>query len=114
MEGPADDFNGFGEGFNGFPKRLPEDCVEYSIYLLDAKPKPTKELLAGLELVRKESFVMTETLLKEYIWQRDSFKLEVESSKGTPCLSSDSVQTNTLNRNNIPSWSDKLWRFSRR
>ncbi len=112
MEGPPDDFYGFGEGFDGFPKRLPEDCVEYSIYLLDTKPKSTKELLAGLELVRKESLGMTESLLKEYIWQRDSFKLEVESSKGTPFLSSDPIYTNTTNRNNIPSWSDELRRFS--
>ena len=82
MEGPADDFQGFGEGFDGFPKRLPEDCAEYSIYLIDTKPKSPKELLARLELVRKESLKLAESLLKDYIWQREGFKLVVESSKG--------------------------------
>ena len=29
----------FGEGFDGFPKLLPEDCVEYTIYVLGSKLK---------------------------------------------------------------------------
>ncbi|KAF2814682.1 SGT1-domain-containing protein [Mytilinidion resinicola] len=33
---PKDDFKWFGEGFDGFPKHLPEDCVEYMIILIHA------------------------------------------------------------------------------
>jgi hypothetical protein len=84
MEGTEDNFSGFGEGFNGFPKRLPEDCVEYILYIIDAKLTP-KEVLARLELVRKEALSLTAKLLKDYIWQRDEFKLnlEIENSGGS-------------------------------
>ncbi|PVH89011.1 SGT1-domain-containing protein [Cadophora sp. DSE1049] len=73
------DFKGFGEGFEGFPKRLPEDCVEYSLFIIDSRLKSQKELLGRLEEVRKESLKLTESLLTEYIWQREAFKLELES-----------------------------------
>lgn len=33
---PDDGLKWFGEGFDGFPKRLPDDCVEYIIYLVDS------------------------------------------------------------------------------
>ncbi len=82
MDFPDDDFKGFGEAFEGFPKRLPEDCVEYSLFLIDSRLKSQKELLAQLENVRKESARLVESLLKEYIWQREAFKLDLESSKG--------------------------------
>jgi lipid II:glycine glycyltransferase (peptidoglycan interpeptide bridge formation enzyme) len=82
MEGSQDDFQGFGEGFSGFPKRLPEDSVEYSLFVIDSTLKTQKELLAQLESIRKESVSLTESLLKGYIWQRENFRLEVESAKG--------------------------------
>jgi hypothetical protein len=86
MDAPKHDFNGFGDGFDGFPKRLPEDCVEYSLLIIDSKLKSQKELLACLEAVRKEAVKLADSLLKEYIWQRDGFKVEVESGKGTSSL----------------------------
>lgn len=82
MDTQDDDLKAFGEGFDGFPKRLPEDCVEYSLFIIDSKLKSQKELLARLEVVRKESLKLTDSLLKDYIWQRGDFKLEVESEKG--------------------------------
>ncbi|TVY45447.1 Protein ecdysoneless-like protein [Lachnellula subtilissima] len=82
MDAPNDDFNGFGDGFDGFPKRLPEDCVEYSLIIIDSKLKSQKELLARLEAVRKEALKLTDSLVKEYVWQRDGFQVEVESGKG--------------------------------
>lgn len=82
MEDIKDEFKGFEEGFTGFPRHLPEDCIEYSLYVIDSKLKTQKELLAQLEIVRKEALKMTEPLLKQYIWQRESFKLELESGKG--------------------------------
>lgn len=72
----------FGEGFDGFPKRLPEDCVEYSLYIVDASLKSKKEVLSRLEVVRKEALKLANSLLEDYIWQRDSFKLEVENGNG--------------------------------
>ncbi|CAD6443027.1 36bd8107-189f-40d7-8091-0b3821c3eacd [Sclerotinia trifoliorum] len=82
MYGLDDDFKGFGEGFDGFPKRLPEDCVEYSLYIINSKLKSQKDLLSRLEDVRKESLALLKDLTKDYIWQRDGFKLEVKTEKG--------------------------------
>lgn len=83
MEGPQDDFKGFGDGFEGFPKRLPDDCVEYLLFIIDAKLKTQRERLARLEAVRKEASKLTDNLLKEYIWQRENFSLRVENENGT-------------------------------
>ena len=82
MDETQDDFKGFGEEFEGFPKRLPDDCVEYSLFIIDAKLKTPRERLARLEVVRKESLKLTDSLLKEYIWQRESFNLKLENENG--------------------------------
>lgn len=82
MDIQDDGLKPFGEGFDGFPKHLPEDCVEYSIFIIDSNLKSQKELLTRLEVVRKESLKLTDGLLKDYIWQRESFKLETKSGKG--------------------------------
>jgi hypothetical protein len=76
------EFEGFDDGFKGFPKYLPDDCVEYSLFIIDNKLKTQKELLSRLEAVRKESLKLVESLLKDYIWQRDCFKVEVKNEKG--------------------------------
>ena len=94
MDVPVDDFKGFGEGFDGFPKRLPEDCVEYSLFIIDSNIKSQKELLGKLEHVRKESVKLMESLLKEYIWQREAFKLELESGKGICAISAGNLVLN--------------------
>jgi hypothetical protein len=112
MDAPKDDFKWFGEGFDGFPKRLPDDCVEYSLFVIDSKLKSQKELLLRLEAVRKEALKLVESLLKEYIWQRDGFKVEVESGNGVPLLLSHSLFVLTPIRLDVSSRSYKLWRFS--
>lgn len=84
MEPPKDDLKWFGDGFDGFPKRLREDCVEYMLFIIDSS-LTQKDLLNQLEGVRKEALKLTKKLLKDYIWQRDEFTLkpEVQSSSGT-------------------------------
>ncbi|KFY59997.1 hypothetical protein V496_05468 [Pseudogymnoascus sp. VKM F-4515 (FW-2607)] len=81
MENQNDDLKWFGEGFDGFPKRLPDDSVEYTLFIID-KSLAQKEVLARLELVRKEATKLTGALLKDYIWQRDDFNLKLEQSSG--------------------------------
>jgi hypothetical protein len=83
MEGPKDNLKWFGEGFDGFPKRLPEDCVEYMLCIIDSS-LTKRELLNQLEVVRKEALELTKKLLTDYIWQRDEFNLksEVQTSDG--------------------------------
>ncbi|OBT72728.1 hypothetical protein VF21_08818 [Pseudogymnoascus sp. 05NY08] len=81
MEDQKDDLKWFGEGFDGFPKRLPDDSVEYTLFIIN-KSLAQKEVLACLELVRKEATKLTGALLKDYIWQRDDFNLKLEQSSG--------------------------------
>jgi hypothetical protein len=77
----TDDFKWFGEGFDGFPKKLPEDTVEYSIFMIDNKVDvPLK--LTHLRKVLQETNVYTKDLLKDYIWQRDPFRLELKFDDG--------------------------------
>ena len=85
MDAPDDVFKWFGEGFDGFPKSLPEDCVEYSIYILDSK---LTDLRRREQLREVQSAVTKQThkLLEEYIWQRDGFKLLLEREDGRSFL----------------------------
>ncbi|PQE32445.1 regulatory factor sgt1 protein [Rutstroemia sp. NJR-2017a WRK4] len=80
--GLENDFEGFGDNFSGFPKRLPEDTVEYSLYIIDRESKSQKDIHSRLEDVRKESLKLTKDLLTDYIWQRDGFRLEMKTEKG--------------------------------
>lgn len=72
MENTSEDFKWFGEGFDGFPKRLPEDCVEYAIYVIDEKLRRNR-----LKEIQKATNELTKNLLKGYIWQREAFALEL-------------------------------------
>lgn len=105
MEGSTDDLKWFGEGFDGFPKRLPEDCVEYTLFIIDSKLSSHRQILSRLEAVRKEALRLTSSLLNDYIWHRDGFKLGIESSNGKS-LSTNSLWfwTNNFIRHDVPSW----------
>jgi len=82
MNAPKDDeFKWFGEGFNGFPKFLPEDCVEYTIYILSAELKDL-ELRNSLRRIQASSTSLTKKLLHNFIWQRESFALELIREDG--------------------------------
>ena len=85
MDAPEHGFKWFGEGFDGFPKSLPEDCVEYSIYILDSK---LTDLRRREQLREVHSAVTKQThkLLEDYIWQRDGFKLLLEREDGRSFL----------------------------
>ncbi|OAL46211.1 SGT1-domain-containing protein [Pyrenochaeta sp. DS3sAY3a] len=76
MDGLKDEFKGFGEGFDGFPKRLPDDVVEYIIFIIDTKLSDTqvRERLQSFQRALKS---LEKKFLKEYIWQRDSINLEL-------------------------------------
>ena len=85
MDAPKDGFKWFGEGFDGFPKSLPEDCVEYTIHILDSK---LSDLTRREQLREVQSAVTKQTnkLLADYIWQRDCFKLLLEREDGRSFL----------------------------
>lgn len=70
-------FKWFGDGFEGFPKRLPDDCVEYVIYLVDEKLKTPAATRGRLNNILRASKELSKTLLKDYIWQREAFELKL-------------------------------------
>ncbi|KXJ90677.1 SGT1 protein-domain-containing protein [Microdochium bolleyi] len=71
----------FKGGFEGFPRQLPENCVEYVLVLIDQHMEMQK-LLSELEHVRKLALQKCAELTKDYIWQRDSFQLQIKSKDG--------------------------------
>lgn len=81
MDGPKDDLKWFGEGFDGFPKRLPEDCVAYTLYIIDSKLQDA-DVRARLRDVQTAATNLTKKLLKNYIWQRDGFGFELVREDG--------------------------------
>ncbi|KAK0648779.1 SGT1 protein-domain-containing protein [Cercophora newfieldiana] len=66
--------------FDGFRMRLPEDCVEYMLFVVGDKS------LTKLEAVRKAAIEKAESLTKNYIWQREGFKLETKIQNGLSYL----------------------------
>ncbi|KAI6088217.1 SGT1-domain-containing protein [Hypoxylon rubiginosum] len=64
-------------GFTGFPRKLPENCVEYLLFILDSKLE-ARSLLSELESVRKAATNLCDNVAKGYIWQRDSFHFRLE------------------------------------
>lgn len=110
MDGPKDDLKWFGEGFDGFPKHLPEDCVEYMLFIIDSRLNSQKEILQRLEIVRKAASKFQGQLLKKYIWQRDSYDLNLKIESGRLKVFLDCRDfSNSKIRVSISSWSHKLW-----
>ncbi|KAK4228163.1 protein ecdysoneless [Podospora fimiseda] len=68
------------EGFDGFRMSLPEDCVEYMLFIIGDK---TDTSLPSLEAVRKAADKKLDELAKDYIWQREPFRLETKIQKGS-------------------------------
>lgn len=77
MEGqlPDDGLKWFGEGFDGFPKRLPDDCVEYLTHVINDKLEGIVAMRNRLNEISKAANALKKQHLKDYIWQRDDFEL---------------------------------------
>lgn len=85
MNKPKDDLKWFGEGFDGFPRHLPEDCVEYTIHIIGSKLNAL-EKREKLRKVQSAGLKLTSELTKGFIWQRDSFNLRLEREAGESSL----------------------------
>ena len=83
MERSKSDFKWFGENTGRFPKILPEDCVEYAIYIIDAELSDF-QVQEQLRQVQKASIKLTNDLLKDYIWQRERIQFDLVREKGKP------------------------------
>ncbi|KAL2268151.1 hypothetical protein VTJ83DRAFT_2997 [Remersonia thermophila] len=67
------------DDFDGFRMRLPEDCVEYMLFVIGDKSDSS---LPSLETIRKAADHKLAEIAPDYIWQKDPFKLDTKVQKG--------------------------------
>ena len=86
-----EDIDWFRSTFHPIPKpHIPEDCVEYSLYWIapgssvDAPQEQLDAVRTALNEVQKTASGLVKDLLKDYIWQRDNFRLELTKEDGEP------------------------------
>ncbi|KAK9239943.1 SGT1 protein-domain-containing protein [Lipomyces kononenkoae] len=67
---------------------LPDDCVEYTIFLRGGRDSPATKLEkeAKLENIASKARILSEPWTREYIWQRQEFNAKVVEFLGEPCL----------------------------
>lgn len=74
--------------FHPVPRpQLPDDCVEYSLYVISASLDPINdsEIRLRLREVQKSASELQKRWLKDYIWQRQGFGLELVKEDGEVC-----------------------------
>ena len=69
------------EGSQNLPRRAPEDSIEYSLYVVNPE-LASFDLRERLRKIQNEANVFVKSLCKNYIWQRESFKLELVVDDG--------------------------------
>ena len=83
-----EDIEWFKSTFHPIPKpQLPDDSVEYSLFYIPSDSSPAivdeaAETRARLVEVQRTTAELTKELLRDYIWQRESFKLEIVKEDG--------------------------------
>ncbi|KAJ5163709.1 uncharacterized protein N7500_005539 [Penicillium coprophilum] len=82
----------FQSTFRPIPKpELPDDAVDYLIYHIPSSPTSAvideaAETRARLLEVQRTAADLTKDLLKDYIWQREAFRLEITKEDGITSL----------------------------
>ena len=84
-----EDLAWFKSTFRPIPKpELPDDSIEYALYYIPSDPAPAvvdevADTRARLVDVQRTAAELSKNLLKDYIWQRDGFRLEISKDDGT-------------------------------
>jgi hypothetical protein len=87
-----EDLKWFKSTFRPIPRpQLPDDAIEYSLYLISSSPTPASAdavalARARLQEVQKTASELVKDLLKNYIWQREAFGLQITKEDGKPIL----------------------------
>jgi hypothetical protein len=74
--------------FRPIPRpQLPDDCVEYAVYIISPDVDATNDSETRLRLrdVQKAASDLQKKWLKDYIWQRQGFGLELVREDGEVC-----------------------------
>jgi hypothetical protein len=74
---PDDNLKWFGEGFDGFPKHLPDDTIEYMIHIIDSQLNDA-QVRSRLNDVLQAANEKSKKSLKDYIWQREALTLSLK------------------------------------
>ena len=85
MSTTEEDLAWFKSTFHPIPRAaLPDDCIEYSIFALSSSLDPSNDSETRLRLkgIQKHAAELQKTWLKDYIWQRQPFSLNVEKDNG--------------------------------
>lgn len=83
-----EDLEWFKSTFRPIPRpQLPDDAIEYSLYLISSSPTPASAdavalTRAQLQEVQKTASELVKDLLKNYIWQREAFGLQITKEDG--------------------------------
>lgn len=78
--------------FHPIPRSsLPDDCVEYSLYVISSRASKSSdfEVRERLRDVQKYATDLQRKWLKGYIWQRQGFSLELVKEDGEVCCFTD-------------------------
>lgn len=66
---------------DGFKKQLPDNCVEYLLFILNTR-LDARNQLTQIETIRKSALKLANDLTKDYIWQKDEFNLDLKNEQG--------------------------------
>ncbi|RSM12915.1 hypothetical protein CEP52_002267 [Fusarium oligoseptatum] len=70
-----------GEDQAGLNNQLPDNCVEYLLFVLDSQLEARRQL-SQIEAVRKSAIDLATSLTGDYIWQKDEFNLTLKNEQG--------------------------------
>ncbi len=77
----AQDLSASKDPSSGFERTLAENCIEYFLFVIDAQADG-RSRISILEQVRKAAISLATDLTRDYIWQRDSFGLDIKHNQG--------------------------------
>lgn len=88
MPPTEEDVAWFRSTFHPIPKpALPDDCIEYSLHIISPSLDSSNDSEVRLRLreVQKYAADLHRTHLKDYIWQRQGFTIELQKEDGEVC-----------------------------
>ncbi|KAK1248128.1 hypothetical protein MKX08_006348 [Trichoderma sp. CBMAI-0020] len=62
--------------------QLPENTVEYMLFVIDSQQTEARKTRPRLETIRKAAVELVQSLTKDYIWQREGFEISFKSENG--------------------------------
>ncbi len=66
----------------GLTRQLVENHVYYMIFVIEPQKDTRNISLSRLDAVRKAAISLSTQLTKDYIWQRESFGLQIKNHNG--------------------------------